>query len=606
MDVPRLRPPPRHGRLHKEINHLNQEKIYNYYISSSENRITREDEDLNTIEYLYDDLYRLTQITYPNSSNWATFGYDDRGNMTSAANQHITYSPILYDLNNRLTDITDSNGKTVSYHYNSLNQRTQMVADGREINYTYDNGNRLYQVISPNPLATIMYDLAGRRQTLSYPNQVTTTYTFNKAGFLTNLLTQDSQQTGIISLTYTLDGMGNRYRKADHLAGYNVDYNYDGTYQLTTAQSWPLNPYLDEYLNYDPVGNREWLYEVQGPILGGITEYVYDFENRLTEVNYTGKVAQYKYDPFGRRIEKNVNNSITRYLYDGPNIAAQYDGTGTVTAKYIHTLDIDDPLTVTQGANTFYYHRDGLGSVVNLTDASGYVVKSYTYKSFGEIYSETGSLVQPFTFTGREYDSESGLYYYRARYYDPRAGRFLTKDPIGFPGGDFNLYRYVFNNPVNLIDPQGKAAIGAIIGLGIGIVSGASGAIAQGGSGFDIAVSTALGGAAGGLIGLMDVTEGIATIAVASGILGAGTNLLGQVITRSIKGNVSPCTHNDINIGAIIGSGIGSTIGGGMAATMTNMALQSGGSQALSNILGLIGMIPSALGGNIGGALYGR
>ncbi len=97
---------------------------------------------------------------------------------------------------------------------------------------------------------------------------------------------------------------------------------------------------------------------------------------------------------------------------------------------------------------------------MNLTDGSGNAVKGYTYKSFGEIYSETGSLVQPFTFTGREYDPESGLYFYRARYYDPRAGRFLTKDPIGFAGGDVNLYRYVGNNPITFVDPLGLCPTG--------------------------------------------------------------------------------------------------------------------------------------------------
>jgi RHS repeat-associated protein len=152
-----------------------------------------------------------------------------------------------------------------------------------------------------------------------------------------------------------------------------------------------------------------------------------------------------------------VNGTITNYIYDGPNIVTQYDGSWNVTAQYTHTLEVDDPLTVTQGANTYYYHTDGLGSVVNLTDGSGNNVMGYVYTSFGEIYSQTGSLIQPFTFTAREYDPESGLYYYRARYYDPRAGKFLTKDPIGFPGGDVNLYRYAQNNPVNRIDAFGLA-----------------------------------------------------------------------------------------------------------------------------------------------------
>ncbi len=434
------------GKLTKETDPLGKFKTYSYNIP--QNRITKTDEDGMAIHYTYDDLYRLIQISYPNSTT-ATFGYDARGNLTSAVNPNIRYSPIVYDLNDRLTSIQDSNGKTVNYQYNSLNQRSQMVADGRTINYSYDNGNRLSHVLSPGPVAMILYDLAGRRQTLTYLNGVTTTYTRNRSGFLTNLLTRYNGQTTINSFSYTPDGMSNRTNMID-LAGEH-DYAYDNTYQLTQA-THPNMPL--EQFTYDALGNR-LTSQGQSPSTGRSTEYLYDFENRLIEFNYTGMLAQYKYDPFGRRIERNVNGTITRYLYDGPNIVTEYDGSWNVKAQYVSTLDIDDPLTVTQGANTYYYQEDGLGSVVNLTGSAGNVVKTYTYKSFGEIHSETGSLVQPFTFIGREYDPESGLYFYRARYYDPRAGRFLTKDPRGFMGGDVNLYRFVLNNPVNFRDPLG-------------------------------------------------------------------------------------------------------------------------------------------------------
>jgi RHS repeat-associated protein len=190
------------------------------------------------------------------------------------------------------------------------------------------------------------------------------------------------------------------------------------------------------------------------------------------EMSESDAAAQYKYDPFGRRIEKSVNNVITRYLYDGPNVVTEYDEAGNATAKYTHNLAVDDPLAVQQGSSTYYYHKDGLGSVTALTNAAGSVVKRYRYRGFGEIYSEPGSVVQPYTFTARERDPETGLYYYRARYYDPRAGRFISKDPIGFGGGDSNLYRYAdsvgkplivetnhyrytSNNPVNRVDPSG-------------------------------------------------------------------------------------------------------------------------------------------------------
>jgi len=108
------------------------------------------------------------------------------------------------------------------------------------------------------------------------------------------------------------------------------------------------------------------------------------------------------------------------------------------------------------GANytPYYYHADGLGSITGLSDATGTMVQQYSYDAFGNVVA-TGSVAQPFMFTGREYDSETGMYFYRARYYDPAVGRFVTKDPIGFGGGDYNLYGYVGNNPSRFMDPLG-------------------------------------------------------------------------------------------------------------------------------------------------------
>jgi len=183
--------------------------------------------------------------------------------------------------------------------------------------------------------------------------------------------------------------------------------------------------------------------------------YTYDWENRLTEIDYSGMVAQYKYDPFGRRIQKSVNGTITNYIYDGPNTIAEYDGNGNVRNVYLHNLAVDDSLALQQGGQIYFYHKDGLGSITQMTDVSANTTGTYRYNSFGEIISQTGNLNQPFAFTATEFDPESGLYYYRARYYDPRAGRFLTKDPVGLASGDVNLYRYVLNNPINEFDPWG-------------------------------------------------------------------------------------------------------------------------------------------------------
>ena len=106
------------------------------------------------------------------------------------------------------------------------------------------------------------------------------------------------------------------------------------------------------------------------------------------------------------------------------------------------------------GYTPYYYHADGLGSITGLSDATGTMVQTYGYDAFGNV-TASGSVSQPFMFTAREYDAETGMYFYRARYYDPQAGRFVTKDPIGFAGGDVNLFAYINNNPVIYNDPFG-------------------------------------------------------------------------------------------------------------------------------------------------------
>jgi RHS repeat-associated protein len=121
---------------------------------------------------------------------------------------------------------------------------------------------------------------------------------------------------------------------------------------------------------------------------------------------------------------------------------------------------VDQPLVLQKaGVGFFYYHSNHQGSIMHLTDNSGTVANSYVYDSYGRRLNVTESVIQPFSYTGREFDVESGLYFYRARYFDAQTGRFLSEDPIGFVGEDENLYRYVGNNPVNFIDPDGEKTV---------------------------------------------------------------------------------------------------------------------------------------------------
>jgi RHS repeat-associated protein len=196
-----------------------------------------------------------------------------------------------------------------------------------------------------------------------------------------------------------------------------------------------------------------------------VTTYTYDAENQLIRVDRPGLVAEYRYDALGRRIEKNVNGVSTRYIYDNEDIVAEADATNTAQAFYLHGPGIDEPLSMGRfgaGGGTFTYHADGLGSISSVTSSTGAVTRSYTYDSFGRIVTQTGTLVNPYTYTGRELDPESSLYYYRARYYDPTIGRFSREDPL-FSGKPFpttnpeisHMYVYAVNNPATLTDPSG-------------------------------------------------------------------------------------------------------------------------------------------------------
>ena len=130
---------------------------------------------------------------------------------------------------------------------------------------------------------------------------------------------------------------------------------------------------------------------------------------------------------------------------------------------YSHGDQVDQPLVLERGGQSYFYHRDFLGSIRSLTDAAGMVVNEYDYDAYGNFETRIEGVPNPYTFTAREFDAESGLHYYRARYYDANSGRFITEDPIGFASNDLNLYRYAFNIPLMLTDPQG---LGPLIQFG--------------------------------------------------------------------------------------------------------------------------------------------
>ena len=191
----------------------------------------------------------------------------------------------------------------------------------------------------------------------------------------------------------------------------------------------------------------------------------YDYDSRLTGAANGTTTAGYGYNSFGDRISKTVNGITTDYLYDGDSLIAEYDSTGALQKKYVYSDAIDEPALMIAGTDKYYYHADGLGSITEVTNAAGNTLEKYKYGVYGSV-SITDANDQPlaqssignrYLFTGREFDSETGLYHYRARAYSPSLGRFLQTDPLRLD--DENPYAYCWNDPVNYIDPYGLQAV---------------------------------------------------------------------------------------------------------------------------------------------------
>jgi len=235
---------------------------------------------------------------------------------------------------------------------------------------------------------------------------------------------------------YSYDGVGNR--TASHLS---ASYSYQPFNKLTST------------------ANAGYVYDNNGNLISktdgsGTTTFSYDEENRLKQVTLpVGLTVSYAYDGLGRRIQRTTSaGGNARYIYDGHDALIDLNADWSVATTYFNDLGIDNHLRQTSASTgVSYFLTDHLGSTSALTNASGSFSETISYDSFG---NSTGSARTRYGYTGRERDPDTGLLFYRARWYDPQVGRFTSDDPAGFRGGS-NWYGYVTNNVVNSIDPLG-------------------------------------------------------------------------------------------------------------------------------------------------------
>jgi len=497
------------------------------------NVLTRQTRAGQVFTNVYDSLQRLVYVAFPDGRTNA-FQYDIGSRLLGLADENgvLGYS---YDVLGRLLRATDATGRPVGYEYDRAGRRTKLVyPDASTVSYTYDNLNRpasLYYNTN-NLVAQIGYDALGRRQQMTYGNGVSVRYGFDWANRLTNLIhTNPASQALLCQFNYSYSDSGSvlsRLSVGGPTPG-TTAYSYDALYQVTNV-TYPAGfPLGNAQYGYDKLGNRRtsgqngslqylvnalnqytnvsgaaYTYDANGNLRSdGARTLDYDVQNRLVHAVAGGVAATYTYDALGRRSAKTVQGQTLNFSYSGDDLIAEYDGNGNLVRKYIHGFSVDEPLALVVSNNTYFYHTDSGGTVVALSGSSGSIVEQYVPDAFGRVQQYVSSLGNRFLFAGREYDAETGLFYCRARHYDPVLGRFIQADPIRLLGG-LNLYSYCDNNPLSFLDPLGLSKDGGFWNRFFGGLQ-ALGGLAEAGAGFGFAAVTAetgIGAVAGVGVGL--------------------------------------------------------------------------------------------------------
>ena len=490
--------------------------------------------------------------------------------------------------------------------------------DGYAVNYTYDNLNRMATAAdSAITLASYGYDPLSRRTSLNYGNGTSVAYTYSNAGDLLTLAHNFTGSTNDVTFT-------NTYTNAHQLATEAVS---NSAWQWQPA-SLVATPYAaaNNLNQYPSVNSVAFGYDAKGNLTSdGVRTYAYDAENRLLTANGTGLAAVYAYDPLGRRSAKSLTGTAapawgsvnwgsftwtaaaitsTYFVSDGSNEIAEYDGSGALAARTVPGPAIDEPIAREAFGATSFYHTNRQGSVIAMSDASGNLAEGpYTYDPYGDCYmgattTPCGTSGQPYRFTGRRLDPETGLYYYRARMYGPGIGRFWQTDPVGYTA-DLNLYTYGGNDPTDKSDPSGRAfaddpgtaqvQIEAQVQLSQEHPSAATAIAITGVAAPVVAAGCAAGGCevGGGSMAVRIITSGTIGAAVSADVSAAKGNSQSQVISDSGKGALTSMANT-----------LGGPVLGPVAAGMTSAALDLASGKSGTEIA--VNAVATALGAAAG------
>jgi len=441
-----------------------------------------------TKTYSYDSNHNLLVIDYSDTTPDVTFTYDDYNRPVTRVDG-IGTSTYGFDANNRLTSVDGSlTNDTITYQYNELGQTTNVSPQGgQSLNYVYDTIGRLQNINKGTDTFTYTYTgINPLIQSLTRPNGSFTEYSYNDPlKKLTDVINKNSSNVVINSYAYTYYSSG----PSTDLIQTETITNGEAIDNFVAGTTTYTNNSLNQLTNAtDAINSKTFLYDDDGNMTTGFTPeghtltMTYDAENRMKTAEYADNQSvihrtEYSYSGESllaemKKYDGGSLTSTTRYVRAGFLPVQERDASNALTREYTWGLNlgggIGGLLNLRQNSNDYFYLYDGKGNVSSLINSSQSLVANYRYDPFGVLMKKTATIEQPYMFSTKQYDPQTGQYYFGFRFYDP-VGKWTTRDPLGEDGG-INLYAMNFNNPVNWIDPEGKISWALWIPGGIMVV----------------------------------------------------------------------------------------------------------------------------------------
>ena len=444
--------------------------------------------------WTYDERGRVTQKVLPSSAQFdLTYLDDGRRSTVTDARGTTAYS---YDAAGRIEGITQPDGASVEYAWDGGGLLTELTVDAGDgahtTSYAYDDEAYLTTLTDPEGgQTTFTWDAVGALVSVEHANGATSSLDRDGQGRITGIEHLDPLDVPLLAWDYTWTG--GEMIGIDELDGTTEDFDFDAAGKLTVAQRVGTDDYSDDFA-WDGAGNvtsalrdgvaETWTLDADGRLTArGSVTYTWDDQGRMTgrddgdavSLSWDGQVLdgatgdlpadlelQYDYD--GLLVSRTSGGTEIRYLWDRsrvlPRLVATYTPAGVLLQLFVWAED--ELLQIHDGGTVRTVHRDRVRSVRGLSDSSGALTDSWNHDAFGALVGRTGSTVQPFGFGGMVLDDDLGLYYVQARWYDPYAGRFVSRDPVpGDPSFPLTLHPWVFGrgDPVHYLDPSGQMTL---------------------------------------------------------------------------------------------------------------------------------------------------